>query len=807
MGLLDGKVILITGAGNGIGRAHALTCAALGARIVVNDLGGTRDGSGSDDAAAAKVVAEIVAAGGEGIANFDSVTDPNGCARMVQAAMDTWGRLDAVVNNAGILRDVTFKKMEDAQWDAVLAVHLNGTKNICQAALPALFKTAEDHGHCAIINTTSYSGMIGNFGQSNYAAAKAGIYGFTRVLSMELRKYGITANCLAPIAKTRMTEDIDMVEEEWTPEQISPVVQFLASDLSKGVTGKVFGVQGQRIHVYEVQMNDGVEKEGSDYWTPEEIAERLNDITAFAQPEAASSGGDEDIVSQVFSFFPEGHKSGKLPDWKANIQWVVKGGADQTVHIADDACSVKTGLDGTATCTVKTDKDTLVAMFKGELDSTKAFMTGKATADNMGDLMKMAQVFDFNAIGAAFLAAGGGADSGENPVDVAFAKTGDAYLPEKAGDFAATIHFAINGGPDKTIICGEGKARSEDGLIGNPDCTIKTDADTITGILTQTVDAQKAFMKGKITADNMSVLMKFAMYFKFEPADGPAAAAPDAPAATENAGEKTYPIGKTYDGGYAFIRPEYIGDYAAATNDDNAAYKGANAIAPHMLHTRLFKDVMFQVATDPELELDLLRLVHGEHDAIFHRPLKPWDLVQLRGRLESVEQKSSGVLVTSRLFGIVDGETAVEATTSYFVRGTKKADGGAKKAKAPAPEPPAPDFEVSFTIDEDQSYRYAKASLDDNPIHVDPATAKAAGLPSVILHGLCTQAMSGVTLIDTMAGGDPVKLKRLGVRFARPVFNGSKLTTHGWKTENGAQFIVKDDQGNTVIANGTVEFE
>ncbi len=152
----------------------------------------------------------------------------------------------------------------------------------------------------AIINTTSYSGMIGNFGQSNYAAAKAGIYGFTRVLSMELRKYGVTANCLAPIAKTRMTDGIEMVEEEWTPEQISPVVVFLASELSKGVTGRVFGIQGQRIHVYEVQMNDGVEKPGTDLWTATEIADRLGDITAFAEPEAAS-GGDEDIVSAVFA--------------------------------------------------------------------------------------------------------------------------------------------------------------------------------------------------------------------------------------------------------------------------------------------------------------------------------------------------------------------------------------------------------------------------------------------------------------------------------------------------------------------------
>jgi NAD(P)-dependent dehydrogenase (short-subunit alcohol dehydrogenase family)/acyl dehydratase/putative sterol carrier protein len=801
MGLLDEKVILITGAGNGIGRQHALACAAEGARIVVNDLGGTMDGSGSDDSAAAKVAAEITSAGGEAIANFDSVTDAAGCARMVQAAMDKWDRLDAIVNNAGILRDVTFKKMEDPQWNAVLDVHLGGTKNVTQAALSALMQTAQQHGHCAIINTTSYSGMIGNFGQSNYAAAKAGIYGFTRVLSMELRKYGIMANCLAPIAKTRMTDTIEMVEEDWTPAQISPVVVYLASALSKGVTGRVFGIQGQRIHLYEVQMNDGVEKEGSEIWTAQEIADRLGDITAFEQPEAPTAS-EEDIVSAVFAHFPAGFKTGKMPDWSATIQWVVKGGSDQTVIIKDDTATVSAGLQGTPSCTVKTDKDTLVAMFKGELDSTKAFMTGKAVADNMGDLMKMAQAFNFDAIGAAYMAAGGGSTQ-TDPVDEAFSHTAAAYLPEKAGDFACTIHFAIKGATDKTIICGEGKAHSEDGLVGSPDCTISTDAETITGILTNTTDPQKAFMKGKISADNMGVLMKFAMYFKFERPEGDTE---PAPAAATDSAPKPPPIGKTYDGGYAFIRPEHAAAYASATNDENGAYTGDNAIAPHMLHTRIFKDVMFQVATDPELDLDLLKLVHGEHDATFHIPLKPWDLVQVRAKLVAVEEKSSGKLVVSKLYGFVDGELAVECKTAYFVKGPKKKPTGEKKApKAAPPEPPPADFQAPFTIDDDQSYRYAEASLDDNPIHVDPNTAKAAGLPDVILHGLCTMAMSGRSVIDSLAEGDPRRLKRLGVRFARPVLNSCKLTTSGWNTDSGTQFIVKDEQGNVVIANGIAE--
>ena len=399
MGLLEGKVVLVTGAGNGIGRCHALALAAEGAKIVVNDLGGTLHGEGSDDAAAALVAKEITDAGGEAVANFDSVTDGAGTDRMVAAAIDTWGRLDAVVNNAGILRDITFKKMDDSQWNAVLDVHLNGTKNVCKSALPALTETAATHGHAAIVNTTSMSGMIGNFGQSNYGAAKAGIYGFTRVLSMELRKAGVGSNCIAPVAKTRMTDSIDMVDDAWTAAQISPIVVYLCSDLSKGVTGKTFGVQGQRLHLYEVHTNDGVEKEGEELWTPQEIADQLPAISAFE--DAAPSGASGDEVTAAFAHIGAGFKAGAVPGWSANIQWAVKGGSDQTVVVDGDTCTVSTGLTGTATCTVKIPADILLALLRGEMDAQKVFMTGKATADNMGDLMKMAMAFDFQAVAEA----------------------------------------------------------------------------------------------------------------------------------------------------------------------------------------------------------------------------------------------------------------------------------------------------------------------------------------------------------------------------------------------------------------------
>lgn len=811
MGLLDGKVILITGAGNGLGRAHALACAKEGAKIVVNDLGGARDGSGGAATAADAVVSEIVALGSDAVANHDSVTDKAGCARMVQAAMDRWGRLDAVVNNAGILRDVTFRRMDDAQWAAVIDVHLNGTYNVTRAAVEALAAS----GGGAIVNTTSYSGMIGNFGQSNYGAAKAGIYAFTRVLALELRKANITANCLAPIAKTRMTEDIAMVDADWTPEQVAPMVVFLCSELARGVTGKVFGVQGNRIHVYEVKVNDGVEKPGAEPWTAAEIAEKLDAICSFEAPApAAARAPEQDIVSSVFAHFPAGFRTGKQPTWSAIIHWVVKGGADQTVTVANDTVQVAAGLHGKPTCTVKVDKDTLVAMFKGELAPEKAFMSGKAVADNMGDLLKFGAVFDFKKIGASYAAAQANPGAAppapppaaQNPVDLAFQHIPGAFIPEKAGDFKATIHFVIKDGPAKTVQIGGGRAWVEDGLQGTPACTIKTDTATVVGMMNNTVDAQKAFMGGKITADNMGVLMKFAMFFRFDqaaraPAPAPAAPAQVAPVAAAEPAPRAWPIGKIYHGGYALVDPALAQAYAEATNDPHVAYYGPEGVAPPMFHMRLLYPVFWNIATDPELGLDLLRLVHGEHDATFHRPLKHWDLVQVRGVLEAVEEKSSGLLVVSRLYGFVDGVVAVEARTSFFIRGSKKGE-----SKKDAPEAlPAPTFTRPIKVAPDQSYRYAKASLDENPIHIDPATAKAAGLPDVILHGLCTMALAGKAVTDVLAAGDPRFLRRLSVRFARPVLNGSTLTVKGWRKRHSADFIVVDEQGNPVITSGVAE--
>ncbi len=280
MGLLDGKVAVVTGSGGGIGRCHALALANEGAKVVINDVGGDRSGSGGSKSMADTVVDEIKAAGGEAVANYDSVAEMEGGKAIIQTALDAFGRIDILVNNAGILRDKTLLKMEENMWDAVIAVHLKGTFACTQPAA-AWMKESGQGGR--IINTSSTSGLLGNFGQSNYGAAKAGIAGFTRVCALELAKYGITVNAIVPVAKTRMTEDLapfaQLGEGELDPAHISPMIVLLASDLGKDINGKFFLIRGPQISMMEVKTTEGVSKDG--LWSPQEIADNLDKIMAW----------------------------------------------------------------------------------------------------------------------------------------------------------------------------------------------------------------------------------------------------------------------------------------------------------------------------------------------------------------------------------------------------------------------------------------------------------------------------------------------------------------------------------------------
>ena len=239
----DGKVAIITGAGGGLGRSHALELARRGALVVVNDLGGASDGTGSSETAAQKVVDEIKAAGGEAVANYDSVATPEGGANIVKTAVDTFGSVHIIINNAGILRDTSFKNMTPEQLNPVLDVHLRGAFYVTQPA----WQLMRDQGYGRIINTSSGAGVFGNFGQTNYGAAKMGLVGFTRVLAVEGAKNNIKANAIAPVAKTRMTEDLlGPIADGLAPEFVTPIVAYLSHE-SCEVSGEIYSVGGGHV--------------------------------------------------------------------------------------------------------------------------------------------------------------------------------------------------------------------------------------------------------------------------------------------------------------------------------------------------------------------------------------------------------------------------------------------------------------------------------------------------------------------------------------------------------------------------------
>jgi NAD(P)-dependent dehydrogenase (short-subunit alcohol dehydrogenase family) len=269
----DGRAAIITGAGGGLGRQHALMMAKRGALIVVNDLGGSVDGTGSDKGAAQIVVDEIKAAGGEAVANTDSVATPEGGAAIVQAAVDAFGKVDIVINNAGILRDKSFHNMTPDLFDPVIDVHLRGAYNVTQPA----WKLMRDQGYGRVISTSSAAGIFGNFGQANYGAAKMGLVGFTNVLAVEGAKYNIKANAIAPLALTRMTEDIlGALGDKLDPSLISPLVTYLGSESCES-TGRVYSVGGGR--VAEVFIAETVGYSNTTDLTPEDLAANWDTVT------------------------------------------------------------------------------------------------------------------------------------------------------------------------------------------------------------------------------------------------------------------------------------------------------------------------------------------------------------------------------------------------------------------------------------------------------------------------------------------------------------------------------------------------
>jgi NAD(P)-dependent dehydrogenase (short-subunit alcohol dehydrogenase family) len=291
-GVCEGRVVVVTGAGRGIGRGHALEFARQGARVVVNDIGAQIDGTGASDGPAGEVVEVIRGMGGEAVANGDDVAEWEGAGRLVATALDTFGGLDVVVNNAGFLRDRMIVSMTESDWDEVMRVHLKGHFCPTRHAI-AYWREASKAGRPVdgrIINTSSGAGLLGSVGQGNYSAAKAGIAAFTLVAAAEFARYGVTVNAIAPAARTRMTEGVfaNMGKPEsgfdaMDPENVAPLVAWLGSADSNGVTGNVFNVEGGVLGVAE-GWHDGPRVDKAARWDPADVGPVVRDLLAKATP-------------------------------------------------------------------------------------------------------------------------------------------------------------------------------------------------------------------------------------------------------------------------------------------------------------------------------------------------------------------------------------------------------------------------------------------------------------------------------------------------------------------------------------------
>ncbi|HLG67319.1 MAG TPA: SDR family NAD(P)-dependent oxidoreductase [Acidimicrobiales bacterium] len=309
MGILDGKVAIVTGAGHGVGRGHALALAEEGAKVVVNDLGGSERGEGADKGAADVVVDLIRSRGGEAVANYEDVSDFEGARRMVEQAREAFGGLDVLVNNAGILRDKMIFNLDEADWDAVVRVHLKGHFAPTRHACAYWREQSRRQGgpvNASLVNTSSVVGLHGNIGQANYAAAKGGIAMFTIAVALEMERYGVRSNCVAPSGHTRLIATIPGMEgpvretdqyeafDPGDPGNVAPTVVWLASDLSRHVTGQVFAAGGTTITHYRPWTRETVltVPGGNRKWRPEEVGTALNSL-AFGSRHGGLSGAAE----------------------------------------------------------------------------------------------------------------------------------------------------------------------------------------------------------------------------------------------------------------------------------------------------------------------------------------------------------------------------------------------------------------------------------------------------------------------------------------------------------------------------------
>ncbi|MCA9563774.1 MAG: MaoC family dehydratase N-terminal domain-containing protein, partial [Myxococcales bacterium] len=498
----------------------------------------------------------------------------------------------------------------------------------------------------------------------------------------------------------------------------------------------------------------------------------------------------------------------------------VKGTGVFTLVVADGTCTFHKGAVGEPSAVVTFDSaDTILGMADGSVQPQQAFMAGKIKATDLGQLMTFGKVFDMAKAKATAEAGGGSGSSGgdapqskEALVGTIFERMPEAFLPEKAAGWNANLRFVVGDAGTYTLAIEKGSCKSMSGAHGSPSCTITfASADVLIGMVDGSLKAEKAFMEGKIKADNMAELMKFGQCFDMQRgAKAKASGGPSGEARGEGLNREC--LGRKYKTSAVFVHPDEIAAYARATDDDNSRYLSSEpACAPPLIAVRPFMDVVGTALADKALNADLLRLVHGEQDMVFHRLLRPWDLVAPRAEILSIEDKSSGQLLQVKQLLWADGELVCETTSGYFIRGKgpKPAGGAAKK-----PEPEAVQrsyiFEATQTVSDDQPLRYAEASGDKNPIHTDPKIAKSAGHPNVILHGLCTMAFAQRAVVNHFLDGDPSRLKRLKVRFSKVVFPGDVLTTRAWREGESEGRVVLgfetvNQNGQAVLSNALAE--
>jgi 3-hydroxy-3-methylglutaryl CoA synthase/NAD(P)-dependent dehydrogenase (short-subunit alcohol dehydrogenase family)/putative sterol carrier protein len=406
----DGRVAIVTGAGAGLGRVYALELGRRGAKVVVNDLGGARDGSGHGSASPAdQVVAEIMDLGGEAVANYDNVATPDGGENIVKTAIDTYGGVDILINNAGILRDKSFLKMEPENWHAVVSVHLNGAYHVTRPAMTAM----REKGYGRIVMTTSAAGLYGNFGQTNYSSAKMGLVGLMNTLKLEGQKYNIRVNTIAPIAASRLTEDVMPPElfEKSKPEFVSPLVTFLASEACQE-SGGIFNVGMGYFNRAAIHTGRGVQiGDLENLPTPEMIRDNMDAINSLdgatemadanaaifalisppaeSDDESPEESSTEDLdVSAVF----RGMKDTFKPDAAEGVEVVFQfsisgpGGGEWYCEIKDKTCTIEAGAHDNPVCTLKMADTDFLDMMTGKLPAMQAYTSGKLQIG--GDILK-----------------------------------------------------------------------------------------------------------------------------------------------------------------------------------------------------------------------------------------------------------------------------------------------------------------------------------------------------------------------------------------------------------------------------------